>query len=342
MIRLLQKLSETSGVSGYEGPVRALIRKEIEEYVDDLSVDAMGNLIAFKKGKGKEPRVMLAAHMDEVGFMVTRIEKNGFVRISTLGGIDRRVIPGKRVLVGKEKIPGVIGFKAPHLVPREARGTVPKIEEFYVDVGASEDKELQGTVNIGDPVVFDTKFKRLGRTVVKGKAFDDRVGCAVLAHLVKNFTPPFPLYAVFTVQEEVGLRGARVVAHRITPDIAIVLEGTGAGDFYIKKDVGKYPVLGGGPAITVMDRSCICDPVLVKFLIDTAKKQGIPYQFKRPGVGGTDAGRIHLAREGIRSAVISVPCRYIHSPVGVASVSDIEGVYQLVVSALQNLKGGLE
>ena len=333
---LLKKLSEAFGVSGCEDEVRELIIGAIEGHVDEYNVDALGNLIALKRGTGESDlRVMLAAHMDEVGLMVTYIEKDGSLRFRPVGGLDNRILLSKEVRVGPDRVPGVIGVKPIHLLKKEERKQVVKVEQMAIDIGAGSREEAEKAVKIGDYAAFATEFVNLGGTV-KGKAFDDRVGCAVLIKILKE-RYPFDLYAAFTVQGEVGLRGARVAAYAIEPDVAFVLEGTIGDDIPRKRDVSPTTELGKGPAITIMDRTCVADPRLVRLLVETAEELGIPYQFKQPVVGGTDAGAIHLSREGVPSATVAVPCRYIHSPVSLLSLEDFENTVKLMKGALGKL-----
>ncbi|MBC7233782.1 MAG: M42 family metallopeptidase [Chloroflexi bacterium] len=333
---LLKELSEACGVSGNEGAVRQVILDAIRDRVDEYRTDALGNLIALKKGTGKTARkVMIAAHMDEVGLMIMHIEKEGSLRFHPVGGIDDRVLLAKKVLIGENKVPGVIGAKPVHLLEPKAREQVVKFKEMSIDIGVSSKEEAERLVKVGDYAVFDVPFVELGGALrtVKGKAFDDRAGCAVLVELLRD-RYPFDLYAAFTVQEEVGLRGARVAAYSIAPHLAFALEGTICDDLPKKGDTSPTTVLGKGPAITIMDRSVIADRRLVELLIDTAEKNGIPYQFKQPALGGTDAGAIHLSREGVPSAVVAVPSRYIHSPTSLLSLNDLENTVQLMRQTL--------
>jgi putative aminopeptidase FrvX len=345
---LLRELSEASGVSGHEDAVRQLILDVIKDLVDEHRVDTLGNLIALKKGNGQVRRkassrstrkkVMLAAHMDEIGLMIMHVEKEGSLRFRPVGGIDPRVLLAKKVLIGDDNVPGVIGVKPIHLLEPKAREQVIRVNEMSIDIGASSKEEAERLVGLGDYAVFEATFAELGGELrtVKGKAFDDRAGCAILIELLRH-TYAFDLYAVFTVQEEVGLRGARVAAHGIAPDIAFVLEGTVCDDIPKKRDISPTTTLGGGPAITFMDRSVIADRRLVEILVNTAEKNGIPYQFKQPGLGGTDAGVIHLSREGVPSAVVSVPSRNIHSPVCVLSLNDLENTVHLMQKTLARI-----
>ena len=332
----LKELSEAFGVSGCEDEVRELIIGAIKDHVDEYNVDALGNFIALKRGTGESNlRVMLAAHMDEVGLMITHIEKDGSLRFRPVGGLDDRILLAKKVLIGEKRVPGVIGVKPIHLLKKEERQKVVKVEQMAIDIGATSREEAEKVVKIGDYAAFATEFAELGNTV-KGKAFDDRVGCTVLIELLKE-RYPFDLYAAFTVQEEVGLRGAKVAAYAIKPDVAFVLEGTIADDLPKERDISPTTELGKGPAITIMDRTFIADRRLIDLLVETAKELGIPYQFKQPGVGGTDAGAIHLSREGVPSVTVAVPCRYIHSPACLLSLEDFENTVKLMKGALARL-----
>ena len=335
---ILKELSEAFGVSGREDEVRGVIIEAIKGHVDEYRVDSIGNLIALKRGTGESKlKVMLAAHMDEVGLMITHIEKDGSLCFRPVGGIDDRILLSKVVLIGQDRILGVIGVKPIHLLKEKEREKVVKVEEMAVDIGASSREEAEKLVKPGDYAAFATKFVELGNTV-KGKAFDDRAGCAVLIELLKK-EYPFEFHAAFTVQEEVGLRGARVAAYAIEPDIAFVLEGTVCDDLPKKRDVSPTTRLGGGPAIIIMDRSFIADRRLVDLLVETAEENGVPYQFKQPVIGGTDAGAIHLTKEGVPSAAVAVPCRYIHSPACLLSLSDLGSTVELMKETLSKLPG---
>jgi putative aminopeptidase FrvX len=338
----LKRLSGAAGVSGHEDEVRQIVIDIIADLVDEYRVDSTGNVIALKKGDGSSKlRVMVAAHMDEVGFMISHIEENGLLRFFKVGGLDDRVLPAKVVWIGDKKVPGLIGFKPVHLTERNERNKPIKHKQLTIDVGASSKAEAEKLVQRGDYATFATEFVELdpdGESwrSVRGKAFDDRAGCAVLIELL-NAQYPFDLYAVFTVQEEVGLRGARVAAFAVEPDLAFALEGTGANEIPTKKDISPSTRLGQGPAITVMDRSFIADKRLVRLLIDTAEELDIPYQIKQPGIGGTDAGAIHRTKEGVPSVTVAVPCRYIHSPAAILSLDDFDHTVQLVRQSLLRL-----
>lgn len=338
---LLKKLSEAFGVSGHEEEVRTLILEEIRSSVDDCRVDAMGNLIARRKGSGSSGlRVLAAAHMDEVGLMVIQIEDSGLLRFAKVGGIDDRVLPARAVFVGDARVPGVIGSKPIHLTEKGEREKVIEYKQLAIDVGASNKAEAEKLVHRGDCVVFATDFLRLSSETswraVRGKALDDRVGCALLVQVLKEKLP-FDLIAAFTVQEEVGLRGARVAAYAEDPGAAVVLECTAANEIPSRRDVSPSTRLGGGPAITVMDNSFIADPRLVEHFRTVAQRLGIATQIKQPNIGGTDAGAIQRARGGVPSVTLAVPARYIHSPAAIMSENDFENTAALLAEALPRL-----
>lgn len=346
MTSLLQQLSEAFGVSGQEQEVRDILYEAIRTEVDEIHVDAIGNLIASKKARkpvpnGSPMRVMIAAHMDEVGFMVTGLENGGSLRFASVGGIDPRVVVGKQVVIGKERMPGVIGSKPIHLQERTENKQVFKFDQLMIDVGASNKDDLEGKVKVGDYATFAMSYRELdtspdGLRTVMGKALDDRAGCALLVELLKR-DYAFDLYAAFTVQEEVGLRGARVAAYAIKPQLAFVLETTICDDLPKEKDVTDVTRLGAGPAITIMDKSIVADKRLVKLLVDTAEQEGIPYQFKSPGMGATDAGTIHLTQEGVPNAIVSIPCRNLHSMANLLSLSDYDKALRLMQATLQRI-----
>jgi putative aminopeptidase FrvX len=305
--------------------------------VDEVRVDTMGNVLAFKRGTGRRRmRVMLSAHMDEVGLMVVGHTSDGFLQVRPVGGIHPRLLPGALLRVGPDRIPGVIGIKPVHLLSEDGESQVPTIEDLVVDVGAKNKDEAKKLAPVGMYAAFATPFRELGPTV-SGKAFDDRAGCAVQVELLRGERFRFDLHAAFTVQEEVGLRGAQVAAYAIAPDCGFALEGTVADDIPKGKDASPTTELGKGPAITVMDRSFIADRRLIRLLTSTAEELDIPYQFKQPGVGGTDAGAIHRTREGVPSVTVAVPCRYIHSPVALLSLEDFSNTVRLMRESLSRL-----
>ena len=328
----LEKLSNAAGVSGFENEIRQVIKDELSPHVDELYTDTMGNLFATKKGDESDLKVMVAAHMDEVGLFVDFIDSKGFVKFKKIGGIDNRVLLSQKVYIGEKKTPGVIGMKPIHLKSASDRQKVVGSDDMAIDVGATSKDTASKLVKIGDPVVFATNFVQSGK-ILRGKSFDDRAGCGVLAELLKR-SYPFTLHGVFTVQEESGLRGARIAAYALNPDFGFALEGTTAGDMPSKRDVSPSTNMGAGPAISIMDRTTISDKRLVNLLVDTAKKENIPYQFKRTVTGGTDAGAIHRARGGVPSITVSVPTRYIHAPVSMINLSDFENTAELMYKTL--------
>ncbi len=340
---LLEKLSNARGVSGDEREVRELLIAAIKSHVTEYRVDTIGNLITHKKAKGARKsalKVMIAAHMDEVGLMIVHHDSNGHLRFAKVGTIDDRVLLSKTVLIGKDKIPGVIGVKPVHLLKPKERDQVIDSESMTIDIGAKSKEEAQSAVKLGDYATFATEFGEIGDGLVEGKALDDRVGCTELVEVLKR-DYPFDLYGVFTVQEEVGARGARVAAFSIEPDFAFVLESTTCDDSPKTRDLSTVTKLNAGPAITIADNSMIADKRLVKLLIETAKENRIPYQFKQTMNGGTDAGRIHLTKAGVPSAVVSVPTRYFHSPVALLSLQDFQNTVALMTKTLPKLGKGI-
>ncbi len=341
---LLEKLSNARGISGNEAEVREILIDAVKDHVDEYRVDTLGNLIARKKAKGararKSIKVMLAAHMDEVGLMIVHHDSNGHLRFEPVGGIDARVLLSKTVLIGKDKITGVIGVKPIHLLKQSERQQVMELDTLTIDIGAKTKEEAAGLVKIGDYATFATEFSAVGSDCVKGKALDDRVGCAALVEILKR-DYPFDVYGVFTAQEEVGSRGARVAAYAIEPTYAFGLEGTVCDDSPKKKDVSPVTRIGGGPAISFADNSLMADRRLVNLLVETAKENKIPYQFRQLTAGGTDAGRIMLVKEGVPSVSVAVPTRYIHSPVSLLSKRDLDYLVALMTKALPKLAKGL-
>lgn len=331
MLERLKTLSELYGVSGNETRVRAYLRKEAEPYADDIAVDPVGNLYVHKRGEG--PRVMLAAHMDEVGMIVRDITEAGTL-LYDAGGIDPRVVVSKRVAIGPNDVPGVIGAKAIHLQSPEERKRALKHTDLYVDIGAKDRADAEKLVGRGDYISFTTKFSHFGDGLVRGKALDDRVGCAILLELLRG-SYECDLWAVFTVQEELGLRGATVTAARVQPDVALILEGTTANDMAETPSHRSVTAVGAGAAISFMDGRTIVPEKMVATLRGAAMREGIPWQMRKGTAGGTDAGAIHRSLSGVVCGGISVPCRYIHSPVSVASVADIEAACRLAATFLQ-------
>ena len=334
-IKLIQELSDAFGVSGFEDEVREVISGRIQPYVDELRTDVLGNLIATRKGKS-DFKLMYDAHMDEIGLMVSYVDEKGFLRFTTLGGWDSRILPAQTATIltrkGK-KIKGVIGTVPPHITKLEDRQKAIQLEDLFIDVGASSNEEVEKIgVQIGDPAVPSYPFETLNSKMVMGKALDDRAGCAVLVKTLESLrgqSLDVTLICNFATGEEVGGRGARTAAYQIEPDLAIAFEGT------IGADVPGIPPqrqpvrLGKGPAITVADRSLVVNRKLIIALEALAEKGKIPYQYKLPAFGGTDAGVIHTTRGGVLSGVVSVPCRYIHSPFSILRIDDFENTVKL-------------
>lgn len=337
---LLKALTEAFGVSGQEQEVREILRNHVHPHCDEVETDSIGNLIAVRRGsKNDGPKVMIAAHMDEIGLMVTFIEKSGVLRFSPVGGIDPRVLVSKAVYVGKNRVPGVIGAKPVHLQKKDEADKPFELDGLFIDIGAKDRDEAEKLVKPGDGAVFATEYSEVGTGRAKAKAFDDRVGCAVAAEiLAQDRRWSFTLQAVFTVQEEVGARGAQIAAYRLEPDLALALEGTTASDVPGSKEHQYSTALGKGPALTHTDASLVSDARIVRRLIEVAEAANIPFQFRELAVGGTDAGRIHLIREGIPAAVVSVPTRYIHSPVSIIDKNDFNNAVKLVAAFLDSIE----
>lgn len=330
---LVKELVSLSGPSGFEDSVRDFIRKNVT--ADEIYTDTIGNLICHKKGNGK--KIMVAAHMDEVGFIITEITDSGFLRFAALGGIDSAVLCSKKVLIGKNSVPGIIGTKAIHLQKSDEVTTPIKIKDLYIDIGAENKEAAEKIVNLGDYAVFDGEYIEFGNNLVKSKALDDRVGCAVLMELLKEDFDN-DIYFVFTVQEETGLRGAFIATYNIKPDLALVLEGTTCSDVYGSKPHNQVTNLGNGVVMTVMDRSAISDKDYFDFIVRTAKENNIKLQLKRTTMGGTDAAAIQRTGTGVKTAVLAVPCRYLHSPVSVMHTDDLLSLYNLSKAVLKNIE----
>jgi endoglucanase len=339
-IAILEKLSNACAVSGDEGAVRDIVLQEVKGVADDLKVDSLGNVLVTRKAKTENAlRVMVAAHMDEVGFMLVEEDGEGLYRFSIVGGIDSRQLVGKPVLVGKQNIPGIIGARPIHFTSVEERRTPISVDNLRIDIGPGGSKKIK----IGDRATFATRFLQNGPSLL-GKALDDRLGVATLIEFVKHPPENVELLAAFTVQEEIGLRGAKVAGYSLEPDLAFVIDSTPANDLPVWDDEenARYNVrLGGGPAIYRLDAGTLSDPRLIRLLTETADLLEIPYQFRQPGKGGTDAGSIHKNRTGIPAVSISVPGRYAHTAVLIAHVEDWKNSVALVHAAMQRLTRGV-
>lgn len=333
----LSDLSEARGISGQEGEVRQILARSLRGRVQELWGDSIGNLLARTGARGGK-RVMLAAHMDEVGLLISRVEKSGFLRFAKVGGIDDRVLGSKPVLIGKDKVYGVIGTKPVHLQEVAERKRAFRADDLLIDIGAKSKEEAEKLVRPGDMATFHARFESFSGEVVKGKALDDRAGCAVLLEIMKADWRGIEVVGAFTSQEEIGVRGARVAAFALEPAAAIVVEATLCSDTPGTDPHEECTRLGDGPVITLMDRGLIADRAMVEELVETAEKEGIPYQFRRTTAGGNDAASIHLSREGVRTAVVSVPCRYIHSPASLMSLTDAENCLRLLTAYLRRVE----
>jgi endoglucanase len=338
----LEKLSNACGVAGREAEVRNLMIKLLKPHVDEICVDKLENVIAIKKGKKTAPKIMLAAHMDEVGLMVKTISKDGFLQFAKMGGIDDRILLAQKVTVHTEKgpLPGIVGSKPPHIQKEEERKKIVTFDELFIDVGAeSREGAAKMGIKVGDVIGFDVKYARIGKDTVIGKAFDDRVGCAVMIETLKLLEKSdCTIYAVGTVQEEVGLRGAATAAFGVDPDVGLALDVTVAGDVPGVREFDTTVKMGKGPTLTVSDSGLITHPKILRLLLDSAEENKIAYQVEAGLLGSTDAARISLTRQGVPSGTISVPTRYIHSPVGMLSLKDAENSAKLATVAIQKIQ----
>ena len=322
MIETLKTLCALPGVSSWEDEVRDYIRKRVEPHADSVRVDALGNLIVFKRGaKPTGNKLMLCAHMDEVGLMVKSVTDEGYLKFGCVGGIDRRILLGKRVSVGEKGIPGVIGLKAIHLTTAEERKKVPKLTDLYIDIGAKDKAEALAQVELGDVCTFVSDAVEFGDGMLKAKAIDDRVGCAVMVKLLEEELPMDCTF-VFTTMEEVGTRGAFGAAFSVTPEIALVLEGTTAADIPALEPERQVCWPGKGPVLSWMDGGTIYDRELFELLRSLAEENGLPWQMKHYLAGGTDGKAIQRTKAGIRVAGISAAVRYLHAPSSVCSLND--------------------
>ncbi len=330
---LLKEMLNTMSPSGFEDEMRSLILRETEGM--ERIVDSMGNVICHKKGNGK--RVLISAHMDEVGFIISRITDSGELKFKTVGGIETTVMAGKRVIIGKDKIKGVIGTKAIHLQSASEQNKKYTVDDMVIDIGAKDKDSAGEKVKVGDYAVFDGEPVEFGDGLIKSRGLDDKAGCAILLELLKEDTS-LDLYASFTVQEEVGLRGSMIAAKRVKSEAAIVFEGTTCSDVYPTPEHLTVTKLHGGAALTAMDRAAVADRELVKLIIGCAEENNIKYQIKRTTMGGTDAGSIQRSCGGVKTAVISAPCRYIHSPVSVMCMDDFYAAVELGKKVLKKLE----
>lgn len=332
----LKTLCELQGPSGREEQVRSAVLSACQKIKGvTAEIDTMGNVLATRKGTAKKPRhVMLSAHMDEVGLMVINHNDDGLLRVCALGGVDPRVLVSKRVHIGKDKLPGVIGAMAIHLQSADDRKNVLPIDQLYIDIGAKDKQDAERLVKRGEYVTFATPYSPFGDGLILAKALDDRVGVYNMLRILEN-EYPCDITCAFTCQEELGCRGAIGAAYRVAPDTAIALEGTTAADAGDTDESQMVCRVGGGVAVSFMDRASIARPDMFKELLAIAKENGIKHQIKGSVSGGNEAGSMQRAREGAKTIVLSVPCRYIHSPSTVCSKKDIDAQYALTKAYLE-------
>lgn len=333
---VLEQLCSLYGISGNEEAVRERILQEITPYATTVEVDALGNIIAFKKGEQPaKTKLMLSAHMDEVGLIITDITDEGLLKFATVGGIDKRILCGKQVWINGHY--GVIGGKPIHLMKGDEREKAVPVEELSIDIGAGSKEEAEQAVSLGDVAGFVSAFDQEG-AMIRGRALDDRVGCAILIGLMKR-NLPYDITFVFCVQEEIGLRGARTAAYAVKPQAAIVVESTTAADIAGVEKGNEVCCLGDGPVVPFMDRSTIYDREYYQLAFALAEKENIPCQTKRAIAGGNDAGAIHVSRGGVRTISVSLPCRYLHAPMGMIVKDDFHAAEKLVWSLALHIAG---
>ncbi len=333
MRELLKKLCSIPAVSGREEKLREFIISEIKDFAE-YETDKNGNLICFKKGKKPAiKKVMADAHMDEVGIIASFIGEDGFIKFQTVGGIDTAVILGRRVVFENGTV-GVIGMKPVHLLSADEKKTMPKADSLYIDIGTASKEDAQKHISLGDTAVFEATATDMGENLL-ARAIDDRAGVAVLIKLLQS-EAEYDFYATFTVQEEVGLRGAKTAAFSVDPDAAVILEATTAADLYGVAEDKKVCKLGMGPAISFMDRSTLYN----KKLFDFANSLPIKHQVKEYVSGGNNAGAVHLSKSGVPTLTVSLPTRYIHSPSCVANINDLEDMYKFSEKLIFSLASG--
>lgn len=339
-IEQLKKICEAPGAPGFEAPIRTLVTKLVKTHVDEYHTDSMGNLITLKRSKNNPDgkRVMIAAHMDEIGFIVTHIEKDGFLRFHTLGGFDPKTHTAQRVIVhGKQDIIGVMGTKPIHMMSQEEQKKMPKSTDYFIDLGMPGE-EIMKYVEIGTPVTRERELIEMGECV-NCKSIDNRVSVHILIEALKNMKDfPYDIYGVFTVQEELGMRGANVATHLINPDYAIALDTTIAYDVPGAQEHEKVTSLGKGAAIKIMDASVVCDSRMVEYMKDIAQRHQIPWQAELLTVGGTDTAAMQkTGKNGAISGAISVPTRHIHQVIEMANKKDILSCIELLTKSVENI-----
>lgn len=335
MINEIRALCAIDGVSGREDKVREYIINRLKGKAESITTDNLGNVIAFVKGKKPAAKkVMISAHMDEVGFIVTHINGDGTIKIAPVGGVDEQVVFGRRIKINGKT--AVIGGKAVHNISADERKKTVKFENMTADIGVSSREEAERLVSLGDVGTFCCDFLTLSKDKICSKAIDDRAGCAIMLRMIDEGVE-YDTYFAFVVQEEIGLRGSTCAAYTIAPDVSIVLETTTAADIPPSQDDERVCELGMGAVVSFMDRHTIYDRQLYDLAFETAKENGIPCQTKTKVAGGNDAGAIHISRSGVKTCAISVPCRYLHSASCVADVNDIESTYRLAKKLLDRI-----
>ena len=347
-LALIQKLCSAFAPSGCEGEVADLIKKEISDVCSDIHTDKMGNLIAVMRfgdlSAKQRTRIMMSAHMDEVGFMITEIKSDGYLAFDTVGGINASVLAGKRVKVISQSglLNGVIASKAIHHKDKKERQKATEVDKLYIDIGARDAERASALVRIGDFATFDSEFYCFGEELIKAKAIDDRIGCAAMIEAMRELkiSPPtsdIDVFFCFTVREEIGLSGAKAAAYAIRPDYAVVLETTAVADIADTPPAKRVADIGNGVAVSFMDRSTVYDRELTDKVLSIADKNGVKAQIKRYVSGGNDAGAIHKTAEGVKTVTLSVPTRYLHSPASVANINDYFAQRDLCVCIFKEL-----
>ncbi|MGN0592972.1 MAG: M42 family metallopeptidase [Ruminococcus sp.] len=331
----LKNLCLLCGASGHEKAVRDYILEQIKPYAESITMDPLGSVIAEKKGAHPaSKKLMISAHMDEVGMIVTYCNEDGTMQIAPVGGVDASVVIGRPVVVGDAQMNGVIGAKPVHLLTGDQRKTLPKFSELYLDIGAANGAEARQLCPPGTYVHFLPSYTEMGGGKIRSKALDDRIGCAILLELMAQELP-YDVTFAFLVQEEVGLRGAKAAAYTVHPELAIVLEATTAADLTGAEGDARVCALGEGPVVSFMDRSTIYDAQLYQLAFSECARMGIPCQTKTRIAGGNDSGAIHVSRGGVRTLAISAPCRYLHAPSCVADWQDIEHCLNLTAAMIE-------
>ena len=338
MLNHFEELCNLCAVSGDEGAVRDYVCRALEgNPTVSWQIDPLGNLLVEKKGAQRAPHhLMVSAHMDEVGLIVTHVQDSGLLEIAAVGGVDASVVIGRQFLVGRQHIPGIVGTKPVHLLSKEQRSQLPTFDGLVLDIGASSAEEARKLAPEGTCAYFCPDFRTLGDGRVCSKAIDDRAGCALLLGLLEQELP-YDITAAFLVQEEIGLRGATAAAYTVAPEFALVLEATTAADIVGASGGERVCTLGGGPVISFMDRSTMSDKGMYQAAFALCQAQGIPCQTKTRIAGGNDSGAIHVSRGGVRTLAVSLPCRYLHSPSCVADLADLDAFAAFLPQMIQKL-----